>query len=183
MGDEIRCRRQNRLEFRLNASSDYSAALARNRVLTFTALIVLIIAAWAYTAYLATNMDTAGMPSMTQAAAAPAMMTWQPTDFVFMLVMWAIMMVAMMLPSATPMILLFERIGQRRTAADRPMVSLGTFVAGYCAVWLGFSIVATLANWGLHQAGLLTAMMGRTTPMIAGLLLIGAGIFQWTPNV
>ncbi len=180
MGNEIRRGRQDRLGHRLSGSSDYAAALARNRTLTVSALAALIASAWGYTAYLALDVGSAGMQSMLQAAALPAAMSWHLADFVFMFIMWGMMMVAMMLPSATPMILLFERVVRRRSAADRPMVSLAVFVTGYLVVWLGFSVLATIANWGLHQAGLLTSMMGNTTPMVAGALLIVAGFFQWT---
>jgi predicted metal-binding membrane protein len=181
MGDEIWRGRQDRLGHRLSGSSDYAVSLARNRVLTVTALSTLMVVAWGYTAYLAFSVGSAGIRSMMHAATAPAVMAWRLADFFFMLVMWSVMMVAMMLPSATPMILLFERVGRRRSSTDRQRVPLAVFVAGYVVVWLGFSVAATLANWALHQAGMLTSMMGQTTPMFAGALLVVAGVFQWTP--
>jgi len=91
------------------------------------------------------------------------------------------MMVAMMLPSAAPMILLFGKVGERRASLDRQAVAPAIFMLGYLVVWTLFSLAATLFNWLFHSAGLLTAMMGRTLPMVSGTLLIAAGIFQWTP--
>ena len=55
------------------------------------------------------------------------------------------------------------------------------FLTGYLSIWTFFSAVATLAQWGLHEAALLSPMMVSTSPILGGLLLIAAGIFQWTP--
>ena len=54
-------------------------------------------------------------------------------------------------------------------------------MSGYLLVWAGFSVLATLAQWGLHRAALLSPMMGSTSPVLGGLLLLAAGLFQWTP--
>ena len=96
-------------------------------------------------------------------------------------VMWAVMMVAMMVPSAAPMVLAFLTVNQRRQTAGRPLVPVGIFLAGYLAVWTAFSAVATLAQWGLHKAALLSPAMAATSPVLNGGLLIAAGVFQWTP--
>jgi predicted metal-binding membrane protein len=95
--------------------------------------------------------------------------------------MWAVMMVAMMTPSAAPMILTFAAVNRRRQAQQGRLVPTAVFVLGYLLVWSGFSIVATLAQWGLHTAALLSPMVVVTSPVVGGLLLIAAGIFQWTP--
>lgn len=64
----------------------------------------------------------------------------------------------------------------------RTPVSLsGVRLLSYVVVWAGFSIVAAGANWALHQGGLMTGMSGAALPLIAGLLLVAAGMFQWTP--
>jgi predicted metal-binding membrane protein len=60
-------------------------------------------------------------------------------------------------------------------------VSTTVFVLGYRLVWGGFSIVATLGQWGLHATALLSPMMVSTSPMLGGLLVLTAGLFQWTP--
>jgi predicted metal-binding membrane protein len=95
--------------------------------------------------------------------------------------MWTVMMAAMMVPSATPMILAFVTVNQRRQAANRPFVPVAIFLFGYLAVWTAFSAVATLAEWGLHQAAMLSTTMTATSTALNGGLLIAAGIFQWTP--
>ena len=99
-----------------------------------------------------------------------------------MFLMWAVMMTAMMVPTATPMILTFAAVNRRRRANRQPFVSTGVFLAGYVAVWTAFSVLATLGNWGLHQASLLSSMMGETTnSYLGGSLLLAAGAFQWSP--
>jgi predicted metal-binding membrane protein len=95
--------------------------------------------------------------------------------------MWTVMMVAMMVPSATPMILAFVTVNQRRQAANKPFVPVTIFLFGYLAVWTAFSAVATLAEWGLHQAAMLSTTMTATSTALNGGLLIAAGLFQWTP--
>jgi predicted metal-binding membrane protein len=102
------------------------------------------------------------------------------------------MMVAMMLPSVAPVTLLVASIARKRAAvADPPPMGSsrggafghGTalFVLGYLAVWLGFAAVATLLQWGLDEAGLLSDMMALASRVAAGAVLIAAGIYQWTP--
>lgn len=111
----------------------------------------------------------------------PATHAWGMRDFAAMFVMWSVMMVAMMLPSATPMILLFATINRKQAMQGRAGEPVSFFVFGYLLIWVGFSLVATAINWGLHTADLLTSMMGRATPVVAGLTLLAAGIYQWTP--
>ena len=108
-------------------------------------------------------------------------LSWSAADAVFMFVMWAVMMVAMMLPSATPAIMLFERVSAQRIANGRSAAKTLVFAAGYLAVWSAFSLAATWLNWLLHTEGALTARMGHASQTIAALLLVAAGVFQWTP--
>jgi predicted metal-binding membrane protein len=106
---------------------------------------------------------------------------WGPITVLLLFVMWTVMMAAMMVPSAAPMILAFVTVNQRRQAANRPFVPVAIFLFGYLAVWTAFSAVATLAEWGLHQGAMLSTTMTATSTALNGGLLIAAGIFQWTP--
>jgi predicted metal-binding membrane protein len=63
----------------------------------------------------------------------------------------------------------------------RVFVSVWMFLAGYVASWTGFSFVATLAQWGLHNLELISPMMVGTSPVLGSLVLTSAGIYQWTP--
>lgn len=106
---------------------------------------------------------------------------WGAKDIALLFLMWSIMMVAMMVPSATPMVLTFLTVNHRRQAAGRPYVPVGFFVFGYLAVWTAYSAAATFAQWGLHQAALLSTEMTAMSPAINGAILIAAGVFQFTP--
>ena len=132
-----------------------------------TAAVLLL--SWGYLLY----MDW-GMRHMDRGAdmlLMPRMVGWQAVDLFLVFVMWALMMAAMMLPSALPAIALY---GRARGKAAR-------FSAGYLLVWFGFSALATLLQWRLLEATLLTPMMkSASVPLSAG-VLVGAGLFQLTP--
>jgi predicted metal-binding membrane protein len=98
-----------------------------------------------------------------------------------MFAMWAVMMVGMMIPSAAPMILIYTRVARQAQGRGAVFASAGWFAAGYLLAWTGFALIATLLQWGLERALLLTPMMASATPAFSGLLLIGAGLYQWTP--
>ena len=102
-----------------------------------------------------------------------------------MFLMWWIMMIAMMTPSAAPTILLyaqvyrFERKLGRLSGATTPTFA---FAMGYLLTWMGFSALATGLQWGFERAGLLHAMlMWSTSSVFSGLLLLAAGGYQLTP--
>jgi predicted metal-binding membrane protein len=159
--------------------------LRRDRLVVSAALVVLAVAAWAYLLHLASAMadmampDMPGMPGM--AVAMPAMHPWGWVEVGALVVMWSVMMVAMMTPAAAPMILVFATIHRRRLAAGRPAVPTAIFVLGYLVIWTMFSVVAALAQTGLHAAALLSPAMAATSPLLSGGLLVAAGVFQWTP--
>ena len=150
--------------------------LKRDRVIVVAGLGGIIALAWAYVVYLARDMS-----NMTPEMSMPNMQVWGTMDFVLMFVMWAVMMVAMMTPSAAPMILMHSSMERRRHADRNPYQATAIFLLGYLMIWTAFSAAATLAQWGLHTAALLSPMMVSTSPILGGILLIGAGAFQFTP--
>jgi predicted metal-binding membrane protein len=111
---------------------------------------------------------------------APA--TWSPQYFAVMAAMWIVMMAAMMLPGATPMILLHATLARRRYVLQRAAVAAnGLFALGYVAVWSGFALGATVLQWALADAALLSPMTQASSKGLAGTLLVAAGIYQFTP--
>jgi predicted metal-binding membrane protein len=90
------------------------------------------------------------------------------------------MMVAMMVPSAAPLVLMFAR-ANRQKGGRRVVGSAGILLLRYLLVWIGFSAVATLAQWRLHAAAVLSPMMASTSSILGGVLLVTAGVFQFTP--
>jgi predicted metal-binding membrane protein len=115
-----------------------------------------------------------GMPGM-----AGGLRPWTAADVFFALVMWAVMMVGMMLPSAAPVMLLVAAISRRRAAGAPGLTA--AFALGYILAWGGFSVVATALQWGLHAAALLSPRLATTSPLLEGGLLVAAGVYQLTP--
>jgi predicted metal-binding membrane protein len=98
-----------------------------------------------------------------------------------MLVMWAAMMTVMMLPSAVQMLLFYDSIAQKRGGRATAIGPTMVFASGYLAVWLGFSTGAVLLQYALDGASLLSPAMQTTSLALAGVTLVAAGIYQWTP--
>lgn len=108
-------------------------------------------------------------------------MDWSPLYSLVVFVMWWVMMIAMMLPSAAPMILLFARVNRHSRALGAPWVPTAVFASGYLVAWGGFSLAATLAHWWLDRVGWLTMGMASANRWLSGILLIAAGFYQFTP--
>ena len=98
-----------------------------------------------------------------------------------MFLMWWVMMIGMMLPSALPMTLTFATVNRRRRELGTPYVPTAVFVAGYVLAWGAFSLAATGLQWGLERAALLTPMMRTSSSLLGGLLFVAVGLYQLTP--
>jgi len=155
--------------------------LRRDRHAVVGALILLTALAWGYLVLLAGEMGMTLSGGMEQIQSMMAPRPWTTLDAIFMFSMWAVMMVGMMTPSATPMILLYAMVLRKSAKTDSPLIPTAAFFAGYVAVWSGFSAAATGAQWGLERATLLSPMMISTSTVFAGTVLIVAGVYQWTP--
>lgn len=100
-------------------------------------------------------------------------------DLVMLCAMWTVMMVAMMLPAVSPTVLMFTRLNRSRHHEHAPYGETGGFLSGYLVLWSIFSLLAGVAQWAFHSSGLITE--GKTSNVPGGLLLVGAGVYQWTP--
>lgn len=149
--------------------------IRRDRAIIVTALVAITGLCWLYLVHLASGMGAA-MPAMDVMT-----MAWGPEDVLMMVVMWAVMMTGMMVPSAAPMILLYGLVIRKQAGRGVVFAPTGAFAAGYVIAWGGFSVAATALQWGLEQTGLVTAMSAAAVPWFAGALLIAAGLYQWTP--
>jgi predicted metal-binding membrane protein len=145
--------------------------LKRDRIVVFVSLGGIAALAWLSVWQIVGGMSTATGMMMTEP------MAWSASDVAFAFVLWAVMMVAMMTPSVAPTIFLFARLGQERA---EPLARTWIFLLGYLCVWFGFSALAALGQWILHDAGLDSARAFNLS-LIGGIVLILAGIFQWTP--
>ena len=139
--------------------------------LLIASLSALALLAWAYLFYLDSNMMSMNA----------GLRPWLAIDFVMMFLMWAIMMVGMMVPSAMRAILIYARIAARGQQ-EKPLIAPGyLFAGGYIVIWTLFSVGATWMQWGLERAALLSPMMVSSSAGLGAALLIAAGIYQLTP--
>src|SRR6266851_987442 len=153
--------------------------LRHDRAIVLAGLAGVVVIAWLYLLLGAgIEMEMMDMGGGQMMAMAPA---WTPGYAALIFLMWAIMMVAMMLPSAAPTILLVANIARNRAAADSGTPTAALFAFGYIVVWAGFSLAATLLQWSLDRLGVLSEAMASQSAAVAGLILLAAGLYQWTP--
>lgn len=146
--------------------------LGRDRAVTALGLAGITAIAWAYIVHLGQVMSPGqamGMPM----AGPPALELLVP--------MWIVMMIAMMVPSAAPTILLFDSVARRRRIIGVATASTSVFTLGYLLVWTTYAMVAAVAQWELHRLALLSPSMASARPWLGGGLLIAAGVYQWLP--
>jgi len=107
---------------------------------------------------------------------------WSQPYALLILVMWWVMMVAMMLPTAAPTVLLVTTLAwERQDNSNLVPTTTMLFALGYLLVWSGFSLGATLLQWRLDGAGLISERMAFGNAILASAVLIAAGVYQWTP--
>lgn len=146
---------------------------ARTRRPVALGLVLVTATSWAYLLLLSARMG-----SMESPFAMPMTSAWTGHDIVLIWTMWAVMMAGMMLPSAAPMISAYSTTVRSDTAGLRGSTAL--FVTGYLAVWSGFAVLAAGAQWVLHDAALVNGMGASRSSSLGGVLLLGAGAYQFT---
>lgn len=137
------------------------------------ALVVVTAACWAYLFLL-----TLRMGDMQSPLSMPMTSAWSPSDAFLMWTMWAVMMAGMMLPSAIPMVNAYTVTVKSERANLEGSPTL--FVVGYLAMWAAFGLAATMVQWALHELALVNAMGESTSRGLGGVLLVGAGVYQFT---
>jgi predicted metal-binding membrane protein len=171
----------------LTAADDtvLETVLRRDRQAVVAALVAVIAMAWVWILFGAgtgmSAMDMLAVPGANSMVGMMAPAVWTVGYAGIMFSMWWVMMAAMMLPSAAPILLLFARINRKQKAAGRPFIPTGIFAAGYLVAWGGFSLLATGLQWELERLGLLSPMMVTTNYWLGGAILIAAGVWQLTP--
>ena len=134
---------------------------ARTRTAVACGVVLLTGVSWSYLFLLSARMGDMGSPF-----AMPMTSAWTGHDVVLMTTMWAVMMAAMMLPSAAPMISAYATTVKGKPG--QPRGSTAVFVAGYLVTWSGFAVAATAAQWALHDAALVNAMGVSTSGSASG---------------
>ena len=120
----------------------------------------------------------AAMGTMGSSLAMPMTAAWTAADAALMWVMWAVMMAAMMLPSATPMFAAYSRT--LRSPRANMHGSTVAFAGGYVALWSSVAVLATGLQWLLHRVALVDAMGASTSRWLAASVLVAAGTYQFT---
>ena len=150
-------------------------AVARHdRKVTIAGLAALVVLSWVYLGFMAMDMGTASLAAERTPGTNAAALTMT-------FVMWTVMMVGMMLPSAAPTILLYATLVRKNGERGSILPGVWVFVGGYLLVWTAFSVGATVLQAFLEQGALLTPSMTLASTSIGGLALITAGVYQLTP--
>lgn len=159
------------------------AVLRRDRWVLLAALIVILTLAWGWL-LAGAGMDMSAVEMTAMAGMDGWLMqsaVWSPAYAALIATMWWVMMVAMMLPSAAPMLLLFARVNRKDKSVDAPLVPTALFAAGYLVAWGGFSVIVTGLQWGMESLRLLSPMLETTNRWLGAGILIAAGLWQLTP--
>lgn len=170
--------------------------LRRERGVVIGALVAITTLSWIYllagagTGMSLWDMSRIGLspglvPSSHMSMAMESPTPWKAIYWILMVMMWWVMMIAMMVPSASPTILLYARVRRHQQQKDRlkpGVVPTSLFAAGYLVVWLGFSILAASLQYLLEQIGLMSGMMmWSLNPWLSSVVLFAAGLYQLTP--
>ena len=137
-------------------------------------LVALSLLGWGLILWAVANMS-----SPLVALTMPMGSAWAIPEFVAVFLMWSVMMGAMMLPSAAPLLVI-----HRRLSVDRDPGTSGAghwVLTGYLVAWTGFSLAAVIVHWGFQHADILSPMVKLQDALVSGVILIAAGVYQLTP--
>ncbi len=152
--------------------------MKRDRIVLILGLSGITAISWLYLLDMSSSMTN--MSQRAWICCNPDAHSWNSLNLILIFSMWTVMMTAMMVPSESPIVLMFAAINRERNRQRQPFVSTSSFLFGYLVVWTMFSALATLTQWGLHAAMLLSGAMMINNSTLGGTLLVVAGIFQWT---
>ena len=159
------------------------AVLRRDRWVLAAGLVVVLALAWGWLLAGAgmqmSALDMTAMAGMDGWMMQPAV--WTPAYALLIFTMWWVMMVAMMLPSAVPVLLLFARVNRTDKATPAPLAATVLFASGYLLAWGGFSAIAAALQWALESARLMSPMLETTNRWLGAGILVAAGLWQLTP--
>jgi predicted metal-binding membrane protein len=168
-------------------SPAWTALLRRESDVALAALALITTLSWLWVLHLGARMSLMDKPGMAGVRMthlrmlSPDLVPWSPALGGFLFVMWVVMMVAMMTPSVAPMILVYLQVARRAATQGMRFASAGWFFSGYVMAWTLFAALATMAQWALESAAMMTPAMRTASPVIGGAVLIAAGVYQWLP--
>jgi predicted metal-binding membrane protein len=150
---------------------------ARDRLLIAAGILAITALCWLWIVPMARDM----YGPMTGPSAWMMTGTWNARYALLIWAMWGVMMAGMMLPSASPMLVLYAAAARRGPDPGAALTRVAAMAGGYLLVWLLFSAGATLLQAIASRLLLVTPMMEAATPQAGGVLLLAAGIYQFTP--
>jgi len=149
----------------------------RDRLLIAAGVLAVTVLCWIWIVPMARDM----YGPMTGPSAWMMTRTWDLRYSLLIWAMWGVMMAGMMLPSASPMLLLYNAVARRGDASGQAVVRVAALAGGYLLVWLIFSAGATLLQAVASRLLLITPMMETAHPWAGGVVLLAAGAYQFTP--
>ena len=177
----------------------FEKAPLRDRMTVYVGVFVVLLVSWFYILGMGWHMNTLpfvenkmmnmSMDMEKSMSFLDTILMWMPpssgswilSDFVLLFLMWSVMMIAMMTPSILPMLMLFTTLNARNKSKGKDTSSTLLLLAGYLMSWVLFSLVITLPEYAMHKSGLLNPMMEPTHAYLGSVMLIIAGIYQFTP--
>lgn len=172
------------------AASRLGGVFSRPKRLAVICVIALVGLGWLYLGLLTASMagpggtlasgmwaalcgSTFGVPLMPDGV-------WGASGFALVALMWGAMTLAMMLPSASPMILTYAEIADTAARKGEHAVSPFVLAGGYTLVWFGFAAVATLAQYALTRVALIDPGMASVSGLFSGAIFVAAGVYQFS---
>jgi len=155
------------------AAAALARLAARPRIVAMAAILALSGLGWLYLGLAHSN--TADLFALICRPGTSAV----AGDAAVVFAMWGAMVLAMMLPSAAPMILTYAEIAETAAVKRIDVISPLVLAAGYLVVWLGFAGVASGLHLALNQAAFLDAA-APLKPGTSAALFIGAGLYQFS---
>ena len=175
----------------------FEKAPLRDRMTVYVGVFVVLLVSWFYILGMGWHMNTLpfvenkmmNMPMEKSMGFLDTILMWMPpssgswvlSDFALLFLMWSVMMIAMMTPSILPMLMLFTTLNARNKSKGKDTSSTLLLLAGYLMSWVLFSLVITLPEYAMHKSGLLNPMMEPTHAYLGSVMLIIAGLYQFTP--
>jgi predicted metal-binding membrane protein len=155
-------------------------ALARPRALALGCIAVLVAAGWLYLGLVLAGRTSGGILAALCQPLTGTAGSLGVTAALLTFIMWCAMALAMMLPTAGPMIMTYADLAETAAAKGEPAASPLALTAGYVSVWLGAALVLAALQAGLMRAGLLDDAMSVASPLFAGAIFLLAGFYQFS---
>jgi predicted metal-binding membrane protein len=155
-------------------------ALARPKVLAFICIGVLVAAGWLYLGLVVAGMSGIGVLEVLCRPSFGAQNGWSLAQAGLVLSMWCAMALAMMLPTAGPMILTYAELAETAAKKNEPAASPLILAAGYVSIWLGAASVFAATQLLLVRLAVLDPAMATASPLFSGAVFIGAGLYQFS---